>query len=58
MKQLRKAVYYFSKHLSEEDEINIEHCMDLIKFGMQSTLLAFVDKCYEYDGDKDPEEKG
>ena len=25
---------------------------------MQSTLLTFVDKYYEYDGDRDPEEKG
>jgi GIY-YIG catalytic domain len=29
-----------------------------VKFGMSSTLLTFIDKYYEYDGDKDPEEKG
>jgi hypothetical protein len=30
----------------------------MIKFGMSSTLLTFVDKYYEYDGDKDSNEKG
>jgi len=58
LKLVRKAVYHFSKNLPEEDQITIEHCLDLIKFGMQSTLLTFVDKCYEHDGDRDPEEKG
>jgi len=58
LKLVRKAVCHFSKELPEEDQITIEHCLDLIKFGMQSTLLTFVDKCYECDGDGDPEEKG
>jgi len=57
-KLVRKAVYHFSKELSEEDQINFKDCLDLIKFGMQSTLLTFVDKYYEYNGDSDPEEKG
>jgi len=56
LKLVRTAVYHFSKELPEEDQITIEHCPDLIKFGMQSTLLAFVDKNYECDGDRDPEE--
>jgi len=58
LKPVRKAVCHFSKDLPEEDQITIEHCLDLIKFGMQSTLLTFVDKCYEHDGDRNPEEKG
>jgi len=58
LKLVRKAVCHFSKNLPEEDQITIEHCLDLIKFGMQSTLLSFVDKCCEHDGDRDPEEKG
>mgnify|MGYP001787478984 FL=1 len=58
LKLVRKAVYYFSRNLPEEDQINIEHCLDLIKFGMQHTLITFIDKYYEYDGDKNPEEKG
>jgi len=58
LKLVRKAVCHFSKDLPKEDQITIEHCLDLIKFGMQSTLLAFVDKCHECDSDGDPEEKG
>jgi len=55
---VRTAVYHFSKELPEEDQITSKHCLDLIKFGMQSTPLVFVDKCYECDGDRDPGEKG
>jgi len=58
LKLVRKAVHHLSKNQPEEDQISIEHCLDLIKFGMQSTLLAFVDKCCEHDVDRDPEEKG
>jgi len=55
LKLVRKAVCHFSKNLSEEDQI--EHCPDPIKFGMQSTQLAFMEKCGACDGDEDPEEK-
>jgi len=58
LKLVRKAVCHFSKDLPEEDQITIEHCLDLIKSGMQSTLLAFVDKCYGCDGDRDLRKKG
>jgi len=61
LKLVRKAVCHFSNNMSEEDQINIKHCLDLlvIKFGMLSTPHAFVDKCYEHDGDRDAaEEKG
>ena len=60
LKLVRKAVKCSSKNSPEESQINIEHCLDLliIKFGMQSTLLTFVDKYYEHNGDRDPEEKG
>ena len=49
-KLVKKAIYYFSKDLSEENIIKIEDCLDMIKFGMGHTLLTFVDKYYEYDG--------
>jgi len=58
LKLVRKAVCHFSKNPPEEDQINMEHFLDLIKFGMQSTLLAFVDKRCEHHGDRDPEERG
>jgi hypothetical protein len=50
-KLVKKAVHFFSENLKEEDQIMNEECLDMIKFGMSSTQ-------YEYDGDKDPEEKG
>jgi len=39
---VRKTVYHFSKNLPKDDQINIDHCLDLIKFGMQSTLTNAV----------------
>jgi GIY-YIG catalytic domain len=57
-KLVKKAVYFFSKDLNDEDQMKIEDCLDMIKFGMSSTLLTFVDKYFEYDGDSEPDEKG
>ena len=57
-KLVKKAIHFFSDKLSEEDKTKIEECLDMIKFGMGSTLITFIDKYYEYDGDKDLEEKG
>jgi len=51
LKLVRKAVCCFSKE-APEDQINIKHSPDLIKFGMQSTQLAFVDKHCEHNGDR------
>jgi len=36
---------HFSKHLSEEDHTNNKHHLNWTKFGMQSMLFAFSDKC-------------
>ncbi len=58
-KLVRKAVRYFSRHLTDDNKEIIEDCLEMIKFGMSSTLLTFIDKYYEYDGELlDPEEKG
>ena len=56
LKPVRKEVCHFSKNPPDEDQINIEHCT--MKFGMQSRQLAFADKCYEHDVDRNPEENG
>ena len=58
LKLVRKAVHYFTTELPEEDQIKIDDCLEMVKFGMNSTLLTFIDKYYEYDGDQDPEDKG
>ena len=54
---VRRAVSYFAKSLSKSDKRTISVCLDLIKFGMNNTLLTFVDKYYEYGETTDPEEK-
>jgi len=58
LKPVRKSTCHLSKQLPEEDQITIWHCLDLIKFGRQSTLLACVDKCHACFGGRDPEGKG
>ena len=57
-KLVKKAVNYFAKNLSKEDKNKIEQCLEMVKFGMSSTLLTFVDQYYEYDGEEDSENKG
>jgi len=58
LKLVKKTVCHSSEHLTEENQINIQHCLGPIKFRMWSTLLAVMDKCHNHDGDRDPEEKG
>jgi hypothetical protein len=36
----------------------IRECLKLIHFGMGSTLITFKDKYYEYNGDRDVNNKG
>jgi hypothetical protein len=57
-KLVREAIHFFAQDLPEEDQKTVDQCLELIKFGMNGTLLTFIDKYYEYDGDKDVEEKG
>ena len=44
LKLVRKAVHYFTSELPEEDQLKIDDCLEMIKFGMNSTLLTFIDK--------------
>jgi hypothetical protein len=39
-KLVKKAVKYFAKNLSTEDQNKIETCLEMIKFGMSSTMLS------------------
>jgi len=57
LKQARKAVNHFSKKIQAEDQINIGHHLDQINVGRQSLLLTFMDKCYEHNVTRSPEEK-
>jgi hypothetical protein len=57
-KLVKKAIRYFARNLNAEIQRQIETCLEMIKFGMENTLLTFVNKYYEYDGDLDVEGRG
>ena len=52
-KLVEKAIAYFSKGLQQRELNKIMHCMEMIRFGMNSTYLMFQDSYYQYDGDHD-----
>jgi hypothetical protein len=57
-KHVQIAVEYFSSGLSERDMDTVNECLELIRFGMENTLMTFQDQYYIYDGDQSLEEKG
>ena len=52
-KLVEKAIGYFSKGLPQRELNKIMQCMEMIRFGMNSTYLMFQDSYYQYDGDHD-----
>ena len=46
----KKAVRYFARTLTRETKKTINLCLDLIQFGMSSTLISFDGEYYEYHG--------
>ena len=56
---IKKAVEYYARNITDENEIDkVNKCLDLIKFGMNTTLIQFCGVYYLYDGDKDVEDRG
>jgi hypothetical protein len=61
---VERAIEFFSRSLGEKDKATINECLKMIAFGMGNmfgmcnTLLTFVDKYYEYDGERDIQDKG
>jgi hypothetical protein len=55
---VERAIEFFSRSLGEKDKATIHECLKMIAFGMGNTLLTFVDKCYEYGGKRDIQDKG
>ena len=53
LRMVIKAITYFSEKVNEEDKGKISECLKLIKFGMGNTILAFLDKYYEYGAQDD-----
>lgn len=56
---IKKVVEYYARNITDKNEIDkVEKCIDLIKFGMSSTLIQFDGVYYLYDSDKEVEDKG
>ena len=47
---IKKAVEFFARKLTSETKKKINLCLDLILFGMSSTLISFDGEYYEYHG--------
>ena len=47
---IKKAVRYFARTFTRETKKTINLCLDLIQFGMSSTLISFDGEYYEYHG--------
>ena len=50
LKTIRKTVIYFVIKLTAEIKKTIKLCLELIHFGMSSTLIYFDGEYYEYHG--------
>ena len=46
----RKAVRFFARKLNAETKKTINLCLELIHFGMSSTLISFDGEYHEYHG--------
>ena len=58
LKLVIEAVNYFSKGLEKEEKKRIKDCLEMVKFGMASTVLSFGDKYYKYNGKVEGMKKG
>jgi hypothetical protein len=47
---INKAVKWYTRNLNREDQNKVKTCLELLKFGMNSTILAFKGQYYEYFG--------
>jgi hypothetical protein len=55
---LERAIEFFFSSLGEKHKAKINKCLKMIAFGMGNTLLTFIDKYYEYDGECEIKDKG
>ena len=44
---IKKAVRFFARKITNEVKKTINLCLDLIQFGMSSTLISFDEEYYE-----------
>jgi len=56
---IKKAIEFYARDITDENEIEkINKCLDLIQFGMSTTLIQFCRVYYLYNGNKEVEDKG
>jgi len=56
---IKKAIEFYARNITDENEIEkVNKCLDLIQFGMSTTLIQFCGVYYLYDGDREVEDKG
>ena len=53
---IKKAVIFFSRTLTTATKKTIDICLELIRFGMSSTLIYFYGEYYEYHGGEKEEQ--
>ena len=53
---IKKMVIYFSKGLTYTTKKTIQFCLEIIRFGMSSTLIYFDGKYYEYHVEENKEQ--
>ena len=53
---IKKAVRFFARTLTTATKKTINICLELIRFGMSSTLICFDGEYYEYHGGEKPEQ--
>eukprot|EP00957_Ditylum_brightwellii_P107396 8195023-Ditylum_brightwellii.AAC.1 len=47
---IRKAIRHYAQNLPTKHKQEIEQCLDMIAFGMKTTLVRFQDQYFNYKG--------
>ena len=54
--KIKKAVIFFARKLTAATNKTINICLEIIRFGMRSTIISFDGEYYEYHGVKKEEQ--
>jgi len=55
---IKKAVKYYTLNLPTEEKEKVRNCLDMIEIGMASCLITFDGKYFEYQDERDKNDKG
>jgi len=47
---VEKVIEFYARNLLKRDKYIIKRYLEMIQFGMGTSLLTFIDKYYEYTG--------